>query len=81
MSNSKPFTDMAARIDHNEGSTFGGACVIVPPKDAGKQIEVLMLDSEGDAAQFWSTISSRITIILEDLREQTQRARAMGMIR
>lgn len=67
------FRKMAERIDHNvEFSTFGGAAVICPPGGAGEPIEVLLLDSRGDAAQFWSTIQSRISIILSELQDRQQ---------
>lgn len=78
MSNAKPFTDMAQRIEHNTDATFGGAVVIIPPKNAGEQIELLMLDSAGDAAQFWSTIKTRIDLVLDKLRDQERNVQGFG---
>ena len=63
---------MADRLDHNATDTFGGACVIIPPAGGGDPIELLMLDSKGDPAQFWATISTRIQIVLEDLKVKQQ---------
>lgn len=66
----KCFSRMSERVLHNQDATFGGAVVIVPPKNAGEQIELLMLDAQGDPAQFWSTIQTRIAIVLDKLKEQ-----------
>ena len=63
---------MADRLDHNAEAPFGGSCVIYPPSGGGDPIELLMLDSKGDPAQFWSTISTRIQIVLEDLKAKQQ---------
>jgi len=65
-----PFRRMADRIEKNADATFGGAVVIVPPSYAGDTIELLMLDAQGDAAQFWGTIATRIQIILKSLDDQ-----------
>ena len=75
---SDPFTKMAQRIEHNAEATFGGAVVIVPPKNAGDQIELLMLDAQGDPAQFWSTVMTRIQVVLEKLKDQERRVGAFG---
>lgn len=74
----RAFALMAERVMHNKDATFGGAVVIVPPKNAGDQVELLMLDAQGDAAQFWSTLKSRIEIVLDKLREQERNASAFG---
>jgi hypothetical protein len=78
MSNSEPFTKMAARIEHNlEGSTFGGAVVIVPP--VGEQIEMLTFDSgSAAAAVFWSTLKTRIQMEIDKLEEQQRTAGGFG---
>lgn len=73
--NSDPFKKMAERIEHNADATFGGAVVIIPPLNGGDPIELLMLDSAGSAAQFWSTLKTRIQIVLDEL-EQKQRMTA-----
>lgn len=69
---------MKERLMKNASETFGGAVVIVPPKNAGEQIELLMLDAQGSPAQFWSTIQTRITLILSKLEEQERVAGAFG---
>lgn len=74
----KAFARMAERVLHNADSTFGGAVVIIPPKNAGEQIELLMLDSSGDPAQFWSTIQTRIALVMDKLKEQERTAVAFG---
>jgi hypothetical protein len=78
MSNSEPFTKMAARIEHNaEGSTFGGAVVIMPP--VGEQIEMLVFDAGTTAgATFWSTLKTRIEMEISRLDEQQRTAQGFG---
>jgi hypothetical protein len=72
------FEDMAKRLRHNAGtSTFGGACVIVPPGGVDS-IEILILDSQGNLAQFFSTIQSRIQVALTDLQEKQRIAQGLG---
>ena len=61
---------MADRLDHNADAQFGGCAVIIPPPGGGDPIELLMLDSRGDPAQFWATIQTRIQIVLEGLKER-----------
>lgn len=72
------FFQMRELLQRNEGMTFGGAVVIVPPRNAGEQIELLMLDAQGDPAQFWSTIQTRIAIVLDKLKEQERNVSAFG---
>ena len=72
------FFQMRELLNRNSESTFGGAVVIIPPKNAGEQIELLMLDSAGDAAQFWSTIKTRIDLVLDKLRDQERNVQGFG---
>ena len=72
---------MADRIDHNADATFGGAVVIIPPTGGGDPIELLMLDARGDPGQFWSTIMTRIQIMLEELKLKQQQPFGGGMRR
>ena len=76
--NDEPFTRMATRIAHNVDTEFGGAVCIVPPKNSGDNIELLMLDAQGDPAQFWSTIATRIQIIMDGLRDKERVAATFG---
>ena len=76
---SQPFTKMAERIAHNTDSTFGGAVVIVPPgQSGGEPIELLMLDAQGDPAQFWSTILTRIQVQMSKLQDAERVAQSFG---
>lgn len=61
---------MADRLDHNADATFGGSCVIIPPPGGGEPIEFILLDLKSDPAQFWSTVSTKIQIALENLKQQ-----------
>lgn len=74
---SSAFDKMAERIRHNKDAAFGGACVIIPPT-GGAPLEVLILDSTSDLAQFYSTIATRLQIALETLKEQNAAASAFG---
>lgn len=53
------FTKMAADIERNTESPFGGACVIVPPENGGESIELLILSATGDPADFWTLLKTR----------------------
>ena len=75
--NSVPFTRMADRITHNPDATFGGAVVIIPP-GAGDPIELLMLDAQGDEAQFWSTILSRIQVTIQKISDRERIAQGFN---
>ncbi len=74
----KRFHAMADNIDHNGGSNFGGACVIIPPENGGEPIELLILDLKADPAQFWATIKTRIEIKLAELDELRRNNQAFG---
>jgi len=73
------FDAMSERIKHNELAPFGGACVIVPPENGGEPIELLMLDASADPAQFWSTIATRLQIVLKNLEDSRRTGQAFGM--
>lgn len=75
---SVPFDLMHHRIVHNAANAFGGAAVIVPPEGGGESIEILLLDSKGDPAQFWSTVRSRIEIKLAELDAAQRNQTAFG---
>lgn len=70
MSSDEPFTKMAERVAHNTDSTFGGACVIVFPTTANFQlepIELLILDSKGEPAQFLATLRTRLDMLKDEI--------------
>jgi len=68
------FRRMAHTLEHNDdGSpTFGGAAVIIPPTVTGVEqpIELLLLDAQGDPAQFFATISSRLQIMVREIDDK-----------
>lgn len=72
--NSERFRKMAERIDHNKDAGFGGACVFIPPQGMGEPIEILILDSASEAAQFYSTVATRLQITLDKMQNQTAQA-------
>lgn len=65
---SAPFSEMAARIEHNKPGEFGGAFVIVPP--AGDAVTVLNLDGVKDAALFWSMVQARMAVVIKQVTAQ-----------
>ena len=77
-SSSERFRKMADRIDHNKDAGFGGACVLVPPAGSGEPIEVLILDNDANAAQFYSAVSSRIEITLNQIRDSAAMNQGFG---
>lgn len=68
---------MADHLDRNKEANFGGCAVIVPPSTT-ETIEVLILDSNGDAAQFIATILTRIQNIQIEMAAQAKRQQAFG---
>jgi hypothetical protein len=75
LTNAERFRLMAARIEHNTESTFGGAAVIIPPQVTGQEqpIEVLLL-GDGDPAQFIATVVTRLQLLaqqIDDYKRQT----------
>lgn len=70
---------MADHIDRNkDANIFGGLAVIIPPAGGGAPVEILFLDKDGDAGQFYSTVQTRITMRITDLQDQQRVAQAFG---
>lgn len=71
------FRKMAAAIDHNaEKGNFGGAFVILPPKDGGDVVETLILDSTQDAAQFWTLLKTKCDVQIRKADEASRHGQA-----
>ncbi len=73
---SDPFKDMSDRIDHNATEKFGGAYVIVPPSSPEmpiEPIEVLVLDTSMDAAQFFMLLQTKIKTVLDRIEQEERR--------
>lgn len=75
---SEPFTRMAAAIDHNTASKFGGAVVIIPPGEGSVPIEILMLDSGASAALFWSNMKTIVQMALDGVQIEERRQQGFG---
>lgn len=75
------FRRMATSIDHNNTRhnpmPFAGAVVIVPPKDGGDPVELLLLDEKADPAQFWATVLTRVQMRINEIQDAQQKASAM----
>lgn len=78
ISNAERFRQMATRIELNKDSGFGGACVIIAPGNTGEAIEILLLDHSADIAQFYSTVSTRIQRVVDEISNQNQLAGTFG---
>lgn len=64
-----PFAAMAEQIRHNGSTSFGGAFVIVPPAIGGEPIVTLVLDPRQDPILFWSSVKSKVDMVLAQLDE------------
>lgn len=78
--NAAPFQNMTESILHNAAYKFGGAAVIVAPKVTGNEqpIELLMLDTSGQPAQFLATLLTRIQQMMREIDDQTRMAQGFG---
>lgn len=77
MSNSDPFKAMAAAIDHNAESRFGGAFVIIPPGEGALPLKALLLDSQEDPRTFFMVLEAEVKMRIEQI-DQQERARMGG---
>lgn len=79
ISTSDRFRRMADQIDHNAASgAFAGACVIVPPQGAGSPMEIIVLDPDAGAVQFWSLVVAKVNVQLEEMKKAEMRAPVYG---
>jgi hypothetical protein len=69
------FRAIADKIDLNGSADFGGAYVIVGPE--GTSIDLLMLDGKANPAVFWSTVQTRVQIVLAEIAD-AERSGGMG---
>lgn len=72
------FRKMADAIDHNGVESFGGAFVVVPPKDGGEPIETLILDSTQDPIQMWGILRVKCEMIIQDLEAKRKQRSSFG---
>lgn len=59
-------------VSQSSGAGFGGAFVVVPPKDGGEPLETLILDSRQDPTQFWLMLKTKCDTEIATL-DQKQR--------
>ena len=74
----EPFDRMSQLLVANQATTFGGACVIIPPTGAGEPIEILMLDNSADLAQFFSTVATRVQRAVDEASNNAALATGFG---
>ena len=67
------FKAMQELLEKNDGQ-FGGAFVVVPPKDGGEPLETLILDNRQDPAQFWMLLKTKCDLELAalDVKQRQQ---------
>jgi len=71
------FREMAAAVERNPDSNFGGAFVVVPPKEGGEALATLVLDNKQDPAQFWQMLLTKCQMMIAGL-DNKQRQSAFG---
>ena len=69
---SERFRAMAAAIELNGTSNFGGAFVVIPPFEGGDVLETLVLDSRQDPSMLWMMLKTKCDYELAKL-DQAQR--------
>jgi hypothetical protein len=74
------FLKVAEEIDRNAASGFGGAFVVVPPKDCGNPLATVILDSRQDGTTFWVMLKAKCEAELQ-LLDQQQRSNQAGFLR
>lgn len=71
MSNNEPFDKMSTLLKSNLAAGFGGAAVIVFPQTGSatpiEPLDLLILDSKGDLAQFIATLVTRLEMVKEEI--------------
>jgi len=73
---SKPFTEMAARIQRNEKSEFAGAIVVVTPD--GTILSQAFINPTPDTAGFWSTAKAMVEVAVTDYLQAKDKAAGFG---
>lgn len=57
---------VAARIDRNPEDEFAGCIVVIPPPTpdgrSGETLEIVMIDPERDAANFWTMAAWKLDV-------------------
>jgi len=79
-SNAEFFLRVAEEIDRNVASGFGGAFVVVPPKDCGNSIATVILDARQDGMTFWLMLKAKCDAELQVLDAQQRQSQA-GFLR
>lgn len=75
------FRRMADRMDLNEKDGFGGAFVIVPPKDGGEPRETLILDAGVNPEVFWTVVKRACEDEIAKISEKQRMDQGFGRIR
>lgn len=73
----KPFSDMATRIENNL-SEFGGAFVLVLPGEEFKSVNQLIVGTDPDAAILLHNAINQLQLLIEDLKRADAAARGYG---
>lgn len=70
------FQAMVDQMKLNGNGPFGGAFVVVPPRNGGDPVQTLILDAAQQPAQFWSILKTRCDIELQRIDELARNQQA-----
>lgn len=63
---------MAARIERNAEDEFAGCIIVIPPPTpdgrSGETLEIVMVDPERDAANFWTMACWKMDRAMENFK-------------
>ena len=71
------FRAMADRIEAAGAATFGGACLVIAPGEAGV-VDSLMLSAAPNPAVFWSSIEGQVSLVIAEFKQSQQAPPGMG---
>jgi hypothetical protein len=72
------FRKMADDIERNEAAGFGGAFVVIPPKDGGDPFAQLLVTDHQDPADFWKLLSSKCATQIALVDAANRQGQAFG---
>ena len=65
------FRAMADRIEAAGAATFGGACLVIAPGEAGV-VDSLMLSATPNPAVFWSSVEGQVSLVIAEFKQSQQ---------
>lgn len=63
---------MAVRIERNAEDEFAGCIIVIPPPTpdgrSGETLEIVMIDPERDAANFWTMAAWKLDVAVSNFK-------------